>query len=94
MKKITMFFGKECPHCRAMLPKAEKIEKEENVKIEKLEVWHNEENAEKMRSLEKLIRKGCGGEFGVPAFINQEKNDAFCGEKPLEELKEWVKKNA
>ncbi len=91
-KKLIMFYGAECPHCHAMLPLAEKLEKEENVKIEKQEVWHNEKNAENMRKYKDIIIKACGGEFGVPAFIDPEKEEAFCGETSYEELKEWAKK--
>lgn len=43
------FYGTECPHCINMHPLVERLEKEEGVKVEKYEVWHNEENAKKMR---------------------------------------------
>ncbi len=90
-KKITMFYGNECPHCHAMLPLADKLCKEEKIKIEKLEVWHNNKNAEKMREFRSIITQACGGEFGVPAFIDEESKRAFCGEHPYSELKKWLR---
>ena len=72
MKKLIMYFGKECPHCHVMLPLADKLAKEEKIKIIKLEVWHNNKNAAKMRKFRKLIEESCGGEFGVPTFIDEE----------------------
>lgn len=87
-----MFYGKECPHCHVMLPLADKLSKEENVEIEKFEVWHDEKNAEKMRKFETEIRNASGGEFGVPAFIDKENHKILCGETSYAELKKWLKK--
>ena len=63
MVKIIMFHGAECPHCRAMMPRVEKLEKEEGIKVEKFEVWHNPENADKMRKLKNIIVKASGGQI-------------------------------
>jgi len=49
MKRIIMFYGAECPHCHAMMPLVERLEKEEKVKVDRREVWHNERNADAMR---------------------------------------------
>lgn len=92
MKKILMFYGKECPHCHVMLPLADKLSKEEKVKIVKLEVWHNSKNAKKMRGFENMAREACGGELGVPLFVNEQKKTALCGEEPYKKLKTWLKK--
>lgn len=88
MKRIIMFYGAECPHCRAMMPLVERLEKEEGIEMEKLEVWHNERNADLMRKHEAIILKASGGILGTPAFINGKK--ALCGEVPYEELKKWA----
>ncbi len=92
MTKIIMFHGKECPHCHIMMPLADRLIKEAGVEIEKLEVWHSKENADKMRKHEDLIKKSCGGELGVPTFLDEENNRAFCGEASYEDLKKWAKK--
>jgi len=46
---LLEFYGTECSHCVKMNPLIEKLEKEEGIKVEKYEVWNNEENAQKMR---------------------------------------------
>jgi thiol-disulfide isomerase/thioredoxin len=83
---LIEFYGEECPHCIRMRPLVEKLEKETGVKVEKYEVWHNEENAKKMEEYDKGF---CGG---VPFFINTETGDFICGETSYEELQRWAKK--
>ncbi|HLC87103.1 MAG TPA: hypothetical protein VJH65_02405 [Candidatus Nanoarchaeia archaeon] len=92
MKKLIMFHGKECPHCHVMLPLADKLSKEEGIKIEKLEVWHNKKNAEKMRKFKDIVKEACDGEFGVPVFVDAKGNTAFCGESSYKEFKKWATK--
>ncbi|MBI4448369.1 hypothetical protein HY643_05300 [Candidatus Woesearchaeota archaeon] len=92
MKKIIIFYGAECPHCHVMLPLADRLANEEKVEVEKLEVWHDEKNAEKMRKLAGIIRGACSGELGVPVFIDEKNKSAFCGEQTYAELKKWAKK--
>lgn len=91
MKKIIMFHGKECHHCHTMGHIADKLI-EEGINIEKLEVWHNENNAETMRKFSAIITEACGGDLGVPAFVDEEGNRALCGECTDAQLKEWINK--
>ncbi len=81
---LLEFYGEECPHCNLMRPLVEKFEKEEGVKVEQYETWHNEENAKKMREYDKGY---CGG---VPFFFNTDTEKYICGEASYEELKEWA----
>ena len=92
MKKLIFFYGKECPHCHIMIPMADKLEKEEKIKIEKLEVWHSAKNTEKMRKFKEIITDACNGEFGVPAFIDEKNKRALCGEASYAKFKKWAKK--
>jgi thiol-disulfide isomerase/thioredoxin len=78
------FYGDECPHCKNMDSKVEQLEEDEDVKVEKLEVWNNQENAEKM---EELDDGKCGG---VPFFYNTESEEWICGETDIETLKKWA----
>lgn len=78
------FYGEECPHCIAMMPLVERLEKETGLKVERYEVWHNEENGRKMEQYDKGL---CGG---VPFFFNTDTNDFICGESSFEELKKWA----
>ena len=93
MSKI-MFYGRECPHCRAMMPQVEKMEKETGIVLDKREVWHEEKNADLMRSYRSVIAAKCGGQLRVPAFLNPGTKDALCGEVEYEKLKDWALKQA
>lgn len=79
------FYGKECPHCIKMMPLVDRLEKEISVKVERYEVWHNEENARKMKEYDTEL---CGG---VPFFFNTETKAYLCGEASYEDLQKWAK---
>ncbi|MBI4144755.1 thioredoxin family protein [Candidatus Woesearchaeota archaeon] len=81
---LIMFHGTECPHCRNMDESVEQLEKEFKVKVAKLEVWHNDKNAQ----LLEMIDKGfCGG---VPFFWNAKTKRHICGETDYDTLKDWA----
>ena len=84
MNHLLEFYGTECPHCVDMHALVEKLEKEEGIKVEALEVWHNEENA---KMLEEIDREFCGG---VPFFYNTKTKKWICGEADYQELKDWA----
>ncbi len=90
MSKLIMFHGNECPHCQAMMPVVDKLKKEEGIALDKKEVWHNEKDADLMRSYRDIIEPKCGGQLRTPTFINTETNDVVCGEVEYEKLKEWA----
>ena len=92
MNKQIMFWARECPHCKKMMPLVDKLEKETGIALEKLEIWHNEENADLMRSYKSIIAPKCGGQLRTPTFMNTETNDIICGEVEYEKLKEWALK--
>ena len=85
MSHLLEFYGTECPHCVRMHELVVRLEKEEGVKVEALEVWHNEENEKKMLEYDKDL---CGG---VPFFYNTKTKKFICGESSYEELKDWAK---
>lgn len=87
-----MFWARECPHCRNMMPLVDRLIEEEGVEIEKLEIWHNEENADLMRSFKDVIAPKCGGQLRTPTFFDTETNDVVCGEVEYKALKEWALK--
>lgn len=86
MSDLIEFYGEECPHCKDMEPLISQLEKEENIKIEKLEIWHDEENAKMM---EELGKDECRG---VPFFYNKKTKEFICGESSYEKLKAWATK--
>lgn len=94
MSRLIMFYARECPHCKAMMPHVERLEKEESAVIEKLEVWHNDKNADLMRSFRPVIAPKCGGQLKTPTFLNEATSDVLCGEVTYDQLKEWAWKTA
>ncbi len=83
MPMILEFFGDECSHCQAMKPIVEKL-KTEGAEIQSFEVWHNDNNANKMDNLDK---GRCGG---VPFYINLQTDKWICGETSYDELKSLI----
>ena len=86
MSNLLSFYGRECPHCVTMEPIIEKLQKETGVKVDRLEVWYNEDNAKILATYDKDF---CGG---VPFFFNTETKKWICGEASYEELKAWAGK--
>jgi thiol-disulfide isomerase/thioredoxin len=87
--RLIEFYGTECVHCREVDPLIEKLEKEEGVKVTRLEVWHNSENAALMDKLDR-DEKGqtlCGG---VPFFYNEKTGKKICGTTSYDKLKKWA----
>jgi len=75
-----------------MMPLVEKMEKETGIVLDKREVWHEEKNADLMRSYKSVIAAKCGGQLRVPATTATETQDLICGEVEYEKLKEWALK--
>lgn len=82
---LLEFYGESCPHCINMKPLVEKMEKALKVKVEKYEVWNDEENAKKMDQYDTGL---CGG---VPFFYNTVSKKFLCGSSEAEELTRWAK---
>ncbi len=85
MSHLLNFYGQECPHCDRMHEIMGKLEKDENLSFDKLEVWHNDENLKKLTELDP--KEECGG---VPYFYNTKTNKSICGEATYDELKAWA----
>ena len=54
---INLFYGKECPHCEAEQEYLKTLEKKykDTLKINKIEVWHNNENSELLIEVKKAL---------------------------------------
>ncbi len=81
---LVEFYGKECHFCIQMAPLVERLEEEEGVDVQQVEVWHNQENAQ---TLKEVDDGKCGG---VPFFINTKTGDHICGAVDYDRLKEWA----
>jgi thiol-disulfide isomerase/thioredoxin len=90
MTKFIMFHGMECPHCKRMMPLVDRLEKETGVQVERLEVWHNEKNADLMRSYKAAIAPHCGGQLRTPTFFEPGTGAVLCGEVEYDKLKAWA----
>lgn len=91
MRKIIFFHGEDCPHCQHMKPIVEKMEKELKIKVDKKEVWYNDENADLMRKYADIITANSGdGDLGVPAFVDIKNKEALVGEQLEVDLKKWI----
>ena len=92
MKKVLVFYGEECPHCKVMMPVIDQVEKEQEgkIKFEKLEVWHNENNLATVRKFKPLIKTSCGEKLLVPIFFHEKSQKSLCGQVSYETLREWV----
>ena len=91
MREVIFFHGQDCPHCAIMRPIVKEIEKELKIKFNLFEVWYNEENADYMRTFEKIItRASSDGDMGVPAFVDAKNKEALVGEQEKKDLKKWV----
>ncbi len=84
MGRLIEFYGTECVHCKEMEPLIKKLQ-DEGISIERLEVWHNSENA---KLFQKAERGRCGG---VPFFWNEGNDSFICGNCDYEKLKAWAK---
>ncbi len=87
MENLLFFYGLECPHCIRMEKLLTKLCKEEGITVEKIEIWHNEENNKMLEKLD-CEPEPCGG---VPFFLNQQTHATLCGEVTYKDIKEWAK---
>jgi thiol-disulfide isomerase/thioredoxin len=81
---LIEFYGTECTHCRSMEPLIARFGAEEGVEIQRLEVWHNQENANLFRQYD---QGRCGG---VPFFYNTKTGKWLCGSVNYEKLRDWA----
>ena len=89
-KHIIEFYGATCPFCIRMAPHVDRLETEEAVVVDRLEVWNNAENKSKMEALTELYEKECNGNMVVPSFYDAETNRLICNPGSYEALKKWV----
>lgn len=81
---LLYFYGTECTHCHEMDEPLERLQKEEGLIVQKLECWHDEQNA---RLLEQYDQGLCGG---VPFLYNTKTGKFICGTCDYETLKNWA----
>lgn len=89
---LTMYYGKECPFTRRVMPEVQCLQEALNELGPKapsfalLEVWHDEENRELFVADSKEGQR-CGG---VPYFYNSKTDEYLCGATTCAQLKNWA----
>ena len=65
---LNLFYGRECPHCEAEQEYLEELQKEygDELKINKIEVWHNKENSKFLEKVKETLKND---ERGVPYTV-------------------------
>lgn len=91
IKHIVEFYGATCSYCHAIEPAVDRLEREDGVRVERLEVWNNAGNAEQMEALADLYGAECGGNMVVPSFYDPVTGRLICNPGSYERLKEWVR---
>lgn len=77
-----MFYSDNCDPCVVMDPLVSELEKSEDVKVERFEVWYNQEN-------KKLLGEYAGFAT-IPFFYNEKTGQKISGETDYETLKTWA----
>ena len=88
---LNLFYGKECPHCEAEQQYLETLKDEygDDLKINKIEVWHNKDNN---KLLEKVRDKLNDNGRGVPFTVIGTTGITGYSEATEEEIKELIEK--
>ena len=85
MADLIKYYGTECSHCIEIEPVLKEVEKELNVKIERVEVWHNADNQKR------FMKEAEGKCNGVPFFLNKKSGKFICGATDKKQLLAWAK---
>lgn len=84
MKHLLFFIGTDCPHCEAMKPLVEKLEREMGITLHVQDIWVD-------KASEKLLdgyrTPDCDG---LPYFYNTETGVSLCGEVSYKLLLAWA----
>jgi len=86
---LNLFYGKECPHCEKEQQYLETLKEEygEELKINKFEVWHNDENRELLEKVKKELNYN---ENGVPFTVVGKKAVLGYNEAIASDIKDLV----
>ena len=90
---IVEFYGKWCGYCRMIEPAVDQLEREEGLKITRLETWGDRRNKALMESLSDLFEEFNRGDYTVPTFYDPSKprhQQILVNPSTYEELKAWA----
>ena len=92
MKRIVMFYGRECPYSQAVMPMIDKLKEEGIAIIDKREVWHDEQNEALREDYADILERDCERKTIVPSFVDPMEKRALCNPKDYVELNTWILK--
>ncbi len=92
-KQVTLFYGSTCPYCQAIMPAVYRLEKDDGVVFERLEVCNNDKNNARMEALVSLYDTECGGNMVVPSFYDADTRRLLCNPGTYEALKQWLEQS-
>ncbi|HTK03480.1 MAG TPA: hypothetical protein VL401_01800 [Alphaproteobacteria bacterium] len=75
------FWGEGCPHCKNVAEFLATWDKKDKIKLEKLEVWYNANNAKIMQEKSKVCNLQ-QSEMGVPLMITPD-GKCLIGDQPI-----------
>jgi hypothetical protein len=82
---LKFFYGEGCKFTAKAMPEIDCVEQFINRKIQKFEVWSNDDNMVEYKRSEGT--QNCGG---VPYFYNASTGSSVCGAQKCDILKEWA----
>lgn len=80
--RLLMFYTNNCEPCVVVEKVVKRLEKKENLKVDRLEVWYNQENKKLLRRYSDLAT--------VPFFYNEVTSKKIVGEVDYDTLKNWA----
>jgi hypothetical protein len=89
---LTMYYGKECPFTRRVMPEVQCLQEALISQgagaptFALLEVWHDESNRD-LFIKDSNQGQRCGG---VPYFYNAKTGESLCGATSCEKLMKWA----
>ena len=87
---IYLFYGRECPHCEALMKYLDNLlskSKYKNVKLEKYEVWHSEKNVNKFYDVQEILDVSSAG---IPYLVVGTNVIVGYNEKANDDIKELI----
>jgi len=91
---IIFYYGQECPHCHVVLKYISDNKIDQKIKINSLEVYHNDVNKNELSNLTRICPeiKDNTGAIGVPVAFFVKENKCLVGDTPIiEKLKDLTK---
>jgi len=91
---VVFYYGEECPHCHNVLKYIADNKIDQKIKINSLEVYHNNVNKNELTNLARICPEiqDSTGAIGVPVAYFVKENKCLVGDTPIiDSLKSIIK---